>query len=65
VTSSWLCRAKQVVKLLNKIGPDGSSPHPLVVKRLQSSVATHKGSDLLTFLKQQDRALKNVHTRSP
>ena len=44
VTASWLSRAKQVVKLLSKIGPDGSSPDPLVMKRLQSNAVTHKGS---------------------
>jgi hypothetical protein len=53
VTASWLSRAKQVVKLLDKIGPEGTSPDPLVVKRLQSREVTNKGSDLLTFLKQR------------
>jgi hypothetical protein len=59
VTHSWFCRAKRVIKLLNKVGP-----HPSITTRLQSNAATHKGSDLLNFLKQQDRTL-NDHTFSP
>jgi len=62
VTPSWLSRAKKVIKLLDKLGPEGTSPDPLVIKRLQSKVVTRKGSDLLTFLKQQDCARKNART---
>lgn len=43
-----------MIKLLDKLGPEGTSPDPLVIKRLQSKVVIRKGSDLLTFLKQQD-----------
>ena len=62
VTASWLSRAKQVVKLLEEIGPDGLLPDPVVVQQLQSKALTHKGSDLLIFLKQQkDRSRVRVH----
>jgi hypothetical protein len=60
VTASWLSRAKQVVKLLEEIGPDRSSPDPLVIKRLQSKAVINKGSDLLTFLKRQVRVSKEL-----
>jgi hypothetical protein len=53
VTASWLSRAKRVIKLLDKMGPEGTAPDPLVEKRLQSREVTNKGSDLLTFLKQR------------
>ncbi len=51
VSASWLSKAKKILDILDKVGPDSPNPDPLVVKRLQVTKVVRKGHDLQSFLK--------------
>lgn len=50
LSAPWLTKARRVMELLAKIGPDSANPNPLVLKRLSSGKTSGKGQDLLDFL---------------
>lgn len=50
---AWFTKAKDVVALLDKLGPSSLKPDPVVLQRLSSAATVNKGDDILVFLQAQ------------
>ena len=53
---AWFTKAREVVELLDKIGPNSLHPDPRVLQRLSSRAIVNKGEDILVFLRAQASA---------
>jgi hypothetical protein len=58
ISAPWVARARQVIKLVDLLGPDSANPDPLVLERLSSTAITNKGDDILKFLKARAAAIE-------
>ena len=58
ISPPWLAKARHVVDLVDRLGPNSANPDPQVVARLSNTATTKKGDDILKFLKDREAAIK-------